>query len=157
MDPTPKTPYICPICINPKPPVFQDFKPIDLNAARVLLCAAQIVSGLMSKAVVEARVKAERKAKAAIISRKKAWIATLVFDCVVSEAKRKEKLLDFDDSKCMQCGMGENGGELLLCDKCDRGFHLFCVRPLLGSVSKGSGFCADCSVWNKLECRSSFS
>lgn len=147
MDPTPKTPYICPICINPKTPIFQDFNPIDFNAARVLLCAAKIVSGLMSKAVVQARVKVERKAKAAIISRKKARIATQVFDCVVAKAKIKEKLLlVYDDSKCAQCGSGGNGDELLLCHKCDRGFHLFCLRPLLGSVSRGSWFCAQCSA-----------
>lgn len=159
MDPTSKTPYICPICINPKTPIFQDSKPIDLNAARVLLCAAKIVSALMSKAVGEARVKAERKAKAAIMSRKKARIATLVFDCVVAEAKIKEKLLDYDDSRCKQCGSGENGDEWLLCDKCDRGFHLSCIRPVLCSVPRGSWFCAECSaqIQNKPESMSSFS
>ncbi|XP_074382059.1 uncharacterized protein LOC141723981 isoform X2 [Apium graveolens] len=99
VDPTSKTPYICPICINPSTPIFQDSKPIDLNAARVFLCAAKIVSALMSKAVVEARVKAERKAKAAIMSRNKARIAANVFDCVLAEAMIKEKLLDFNDSK----------------------------------------------------------
>ncbi|KAL8118845.1 uncharacterized protein LOC141723981 isoform X1 [Apium graveolens] len=137
VDPTSKTPYICPICINPSTPIFQDSKPIDLNAARVFLCAAKIVSALMSKAVVEARVKAERKAKAAIMSRNKARIAANVFDCVLAEAMIKEKLLDFNDSKCKQFGTGEKGDKLLLCNKC--------IRPLLGSVPRGSRFCAECS------------
>lgn len=115
MDPTPKTPYICPICINPKTPPFQDSKPIDLKAARVLLCAAKIVSALMRKAVVKARVKADKKAR----------IAAQVFDCVVAEA---------------------NGDKLVLCDICDRGFHLSCVGPVFGSVPRGSWFCAECSA-----------
>ncbi|KAB5524080.1 hypothetical protein DKX38_021829 [Salix brachista] len=52
---------------------------------------------------------------------------------------------DFSEVHCEECGSGESPGELLLCDKCDKGFHLFCLRPILVSVPKGSWFCPSCS------------
>uniref|UniRef100_A0A3N7FZN4 PHD-type domain-containing protein n=1 Tax=Populus trichocarpa TaxID=3694 RepID=A0A3N7FZN4_POPTR len=52
---------------------------------------------------------------------------------------------DYSGVYCEECGSGESPGELLLCDKCDKGFHLFCLRPILVSVPKGSWFCPSCS------------
>lgn len=60
--------------------------------------------------------------------------------------KLKAKRSDYNETMCEKCGSGENAAELLLCDKCDRGFHLFCLRPILPSVPTGSWFCPDCSV-----------
>ncbi|XVE58331.1 hypothetical protein DITRI_Ditri04bG0161300 [Diplodiscus trichospermus] len=53
--------------------------------------------------------------------------------------------LDCDDVYCQRCGSGDFGSKLLLCDKCDNGYHLFCLRPILVSVPKGSWFCPSCS------------
>ncbi|BAT83083.1 Histone-lysine N-methyltransferase [Vigna angularis] len=50
-----------------------------------------------------------------------------------------------DDVFCQECGSGHSPAKLLLCDKCDRGYHLFCLRPVLPSVPKGSWFCGSCS------------
>lgn len=50
-----------------------------------------------------------------------------------------------DDVFCQECGSGHSPAKLLLCDKCDRGYHLFCLRPILTSVPKGSWFCGSCS------------
>ncbi|KAK7243333.1 hypothetical protein RIF29_38126 [Crotalaria pallida] len=50
-----------------------------------------------------------------------------------------------DDVSCEQCGSGDSPAELLLCDKCDRGYHLFCLNPILSSVPKGSWFCPSCT------------
>ncbi|GMN44363.1 hypothetical protein TIFTF001_013558 [Ficus carica] len=52
---------------------------------------------------------------------------------------------DYDDVFCEKCGSGDSSADLLLCDECDRGFHLFCLRPILVSVPKGSWFCPSCS------------
>ncbi|CAI0452529.1 unnamed protein product [Linum tenue] len=52
---------------------------------------------------------------------------------------------EYDDLCCEECGSGDSPAELLLCDKCDRGYHLFCLRPILVSVPKGSWFCPSCS------------
>lgn len=59
---------------------------------------------------------------------------------------------DDDDTFCEKCGSGDNPSELLLCDKCDRGYHLFCLRPILVSVPKGSWFCPSCSRHKKPIC-----
>ncbi|KAJ6748742.1 HISTONE-LYSINE N-METHYLTRANSFERASE ATXR6 [Salix purpurea] len=56
---------------------------------------------------------------------------------------------DYSDVYCERCGSGESPGELLLCDKCDKGFHLFCLRPILVAVPKGSWFCPSCSKQKK--------
>ncbi|KAH1260843.1 Histone-lysine N-methyltransferase ATXR6 [Glycine max] len=50
-----------------------------------------------------------------------------------------------DDVSCEECGGGHSPSKLILCDKCDRGYHLFCLRPILPSVPKGSWFCPSCS------------
>ncbi|KAG9133981.1 hypothetical protein Leryth_004685 [Lithospermum erythrorhizon] len=52
---------------------------------------------------------------------------------------------EYDDVYCEECGSGEHEDELLLCDKCDNGFHLFCLKPVLVSIPKGSWFCKACA------------
>ncbi|GLU21292.1 hypothetical protein SLE2022_374380 [Rubroshorea leprosula] len=52
---------------------------------------------------------------------------------------------DQDDTCCEKCGSGNFPSKLLLCDKCDKGYHMFCLRPILVSVPKGSWFCPSCS------------
>lgn len=37
-----------------------------------------------------------------------------------------------------------NEEEMLLCDGCDRGFHMGCLKPPLKTVPKGDWFCHDC-------------
>ncbi|KAL6629741.1 hypothetical protein ACP70R_029506 [Stipagrostis hirtigluma subsp. patula] len=49
-----------------------------------------------------------------------------------------------DDVRCEACGSGEAAAELMLCDGCDRGFHIFCLRPILPRVPAGDWFCASC-------------
>ncbi|KAG0490043.1 hypothetical protein HPP92_006906 [Vanilla planifolia] len=50
-----------------------------------------------------------------------------------------------DEIECEKCGSGDAAEELLLCDECDRGFHLFCLRPILACVPHGHWFCPSCS------------
>ncbi|KAL0379201.1 UNVERIFIED_CONTAM: putative Histone-lysine N-methyltransferase ATXR5 [Sesamum radiatum] len=46
---------------------------------------------------------------------------------------------------CEQCGSGERDDELLLCDRCDRGYHMLCVRPIVARIPIGPWFCPSCS------------
>ncbi|KAK2992765.1 hypothetical protein RJ640_023278 [Escallonia rubra] len=62
-----------------------------------------------------------------------------------SPKKRSKSKRNYADTCCDECGSGEFAAELLLCDQCDRGFHLFCLRPVLVSVPAGSWFCLSCS------------
>ncbi|KAI7725512.1 hypothetical protein M8C21_007054 [Ambrosia artemisiifolia] len=59
-----------------------------------------------------------------------------------TQASRED---DYGDTRCEKCGSGEFGSELLLCDACDRGFHLFCLTPILPSVPIAQWFCPSCS------------
>ncbi|KAJ7065206.1 regulator of chromosome condensation 1/beta-lactamase-inhibitor protein II, partial [Mycena amicta] len=47
---------------------------------------------------------------------------------------------------CIQCGVdhGDDGPEVLECEKCDAPYHLSCLTPPLESVPDGEWFCADC-------------
>ncbi|XVF10114.1 hypothetical protein REPUB_Repub07fG0155200 [Reevesia pubescens] len=58
---------------------------------------------------------------------------------------KNEDGFDCDDVCCEICGFGDFGSKLLLCDKCDKGYHMFCLRPILVSVPKGPWFCPSCS------------
>ena len=41
---------------------------------------------------------------------------------------------DTNDDFCFRCG---GGGDLLLCDRCDRSYHLYCVDPPLDVAPEG--------------------
>ncbi|KAL6523079.1 putative Histone-lysine N-methyltransferase atxr5 [Orobanche hederae] len=55
---------------------------------------------------------------------------------------------------CEQCGSGERDDELLLCDRCDRGYHMLCVRPIVARIPMGPWFCAACSDDHNLPLKS---
>ena len=47
---------------------------------------------------------------------------------------------------CVVCGSPEDDDKMILCDGCDKGFHLFCLRPQLAAVPVSeSWFCSDCA------------
>ncbi|XP_068309873.1 probable Histone-lysine N-methyltransferase ATXR5 [Pyrus communis] len=52
---------------------------------------------------------------------------------------------DYSDITCEHCRSGDRSDELLLCDKCDRGFHMKCLRPIVAIVPIGSWLCPSCS------------
>ena len=45
---------------------------------------------------------------------------------------------------CRICKSGEDPDSLLLCDHCDREYHMDCLQPPLRSVPKGKWFCPTC-------------
>ena len=45
---------------------------------------------------------------------------------------------------CEMCDSLVDDEKMLLCDGCDRGFHMFCLRPPLTVVPKGDWFCPEC-------------
>ncbi|XP_076839802.1 bromodomain adjacent to zinc finger domain protein 2A isoform X2 [Brachyhypopomus gauderio] len=45
---------------------------------------------------------------------------------------------------CQVCRKGDNDEYLLLCDGCDRGWHMFCLRPKVIQVPEGDWFCPNC-------------
>ncbi|KAJ7173734.1 regulator of chromosome condensation 1/beta-lactamase-inhibitor protein II [Mycena filopes] len=47
---------------------------------------------------------------------------------------------------CVQCGQdqGDDGDEVLECEKCDAPYHLSCLTPPLEGIPEGEWFCPDC-------------
>ena len=45
---------------------------------------------------------------------------------------------------CQFCCSGENEAQLLLCDGCDKGYHMYCFKPKMEIVPDGDWFCFEC-------------
>ncbi|XP_034028715.1 bromodomain adjacent to zinc finger domain protein 2A isoform X2 [Thalassophryne amazonica] len=45
---------------------------------------------------------------------------------------------------CQVCWKGDNDECLLLCDGCDRGCHMYCLKPKITQVPEGDWFCPIC-------------
>ncbi|XP_069382190.1 bromodomain adjacent to zinc finger domain protein 2A [Paralichthys olivaceus] len=45
---------------------------------------------------------------------------------------------------CQVCRKGDNDECLLLCDGCDRGCHMYCLKPKITQVPEGDWFCPTC-------------
>ncbi|CAF4050184.1 unnamed protein product [Rotaria sp. Silwood2] len=45
---------------------------------------------------------------------------------------------------CTECGNSENDSELLFCDDCDRGYHMYCCSPPLSKAPDGDWRCKLC-------------
>ncbi|XP_057492369.1 probable Histone-lysine N-methyltransferase ATXR5 [Actinidia eriantha] len=52
---------------------------------------------------------------------------------------------DYSRAVCKRCGSGDRDEELLLCDRCDGGFHMLCLRPIVVRIPIGSWYCPTCS------------
>ncbi|KAF8033026.1 hypothetical protein BT93_D1803 [Corymbia citriodora subsp. variegata] len=48
------------------------------------------------------------------------------------------------DQICEQCDSGLHGEVMLLCDRCNRGWHIYCLSPPLKQVPPGNWYCLDC-------------
>lgn len=56
-----------------------------------------------------------------------------------------QNLLEKDDGFCKRCGSAEQPEWILLCDKCDAGYHASCLKPMLFLVPTGDWFCPPCN------------
>lgn len=45
---------------------------------------------------------------------------------------------------CELCGGGQREEAIILCDACDRGCHLFCLKPPMATVPEGTWTCPLC-------------
>ncbi|XP_070766322.1 bromodomain adjacent to zinc finger domain protein 2A [Enoplosus armatus] len=52
---------------------------------------------------------------------------------------------------CQVCRKGDNDDCLLLCDGCDRGCHMYCLRPKITQVPEGDWFCPTCVAQEESE------
>ncbi|KAL8545327.1 hypothetical protein ACS0TY_005489 [Phlomoides rotata] len=112
----PPKPYICPLCVNPNACVFK-LKPaekdnaeglcvlmMDRDAARKLLAAAKIVCASLNKAAAAAKAEAERRAKEAVLTRRKAQEALEHLAHLMMKEKLRKR-----ENPPIRLGYGEGG------------------------------------------------
>jgi len=59
---------------------------------------------------------------------------------------------ELDDPRpCEVCGDPDDGEQMLLCDGCDRGWHMYCLEPKLDEVPEGDWFCPRCQTGNSAQ------
>ncbi|CAD6888737.1 unnamed protein product [Tilletia laevis] len=51
-----------------------------------------------------------------------------------------------EEQSCEICLRGDNGTSMLLCDDCNRGYHMFCLDPPMTTIPKSQWFCPPCLV-----------
>ena len=60
------------------------------------------------------------------------------------ERIRAEPWLCLECKKCMHCDQVANADDLLICDSCDKGFHMDCLEPPLNNLPEGRWICPVC-------------
>ena len=58
--------------------------------------------------------------------------------------EENEDSINLDDVFCELCGGGAHEDQIILCDKCDKGFHTFCLAPPLDHIPAGDWCCPHC-------------
>jgi [histone H3]-trimethyl-L-lysine4 demethylase len=53
---------------------------------------------------------------------------------------------NIDTLLCEICAAGHCEDKIILCDRCDKGFHLFCLSPPLDDVPEGDWICPLCNT-----------
>lgn len=51
-----------------------------------------------------------------------------------------------DDTICQICKKRDHEDKMLLCDRCDDGYHLYCLRPALSAIPETSWYCHRCQM-----------
>ncbi|MCO5585025.1 hypothetical protein L7F22_038957 [Adiantum nelumboides] len=51
-----------------------------------------------------------------------------------------------EEQMCEICLRGDDGMSMLLCDECNRGYHMYCLDPPLTSIPKSEWYCPPCLV-----------
>lgn len=61
-------------------------------------------------------------------------------EVVATEEEEEEE----EAANCHKCGQSDHPEWILLCDRCDAGWHANCVKPPLLVIPEGNWFCPPC-------------
>ena len=67
----------------------------------------------------------------------------------------KEDTAESEDAnvKCELCSLDSDDANMLLCDDCNKGYHLYCLEPPLVKIPAGTWFCPPCTAKQKQSSR----
>ncbi|XP_065520386.1 LOW QUALITY PROTEIN: zinc finger protein neuro-d4-like [Lathamus discolor] len=68
----------------------------------------------------------------------------LQFTVSMAAAVRTYRWQCIECKSCSLCGTAENDDQLLFCDDCDRGYHMYCLSPPMAEPPEGSWSCHLC-------------
>lgn len=68
----------------------------------------------------------------------------LQYSAALIERIKAEPWLCLECKRCMICDQGATTDDLLICDACDKGFHMECLDPPLNSLPEGRWICPIC-------------
>ncbi|XP_048378501.1 zinc finger protein neuro-d4 isoform X3 [Stegostoma tigrinum] len=68
----------------------------------------------------------------------------LQFTVNMTAAVRTYRWQCIECKSCSICGTSENDDQLLFCDDCDRGYHMYCLNPPMSEPPEGSWSCHLC-------------
>ncbi|XP_038642038.1 zinc finger protein neuro-d4 isoform X2 [Scyliorhinus canicula] len=68
----------------------------------------------------------------------------LQFTLNMTAAVRTYRWQCIECKSCSLCGTSENDDQLLFCDDCDRGYHMYCLNPPMSEPPEGSWSCHLC-------------
>lgn len=51
-----------------------------------------------------------------------------------------------EDTTCETCNSAADADNMLLCDRCNRGYHTSCLSPPMQSVPEGEWYCQRCDA-----------
>ncbi|KAK9409774.1 zinc finger protein DPF3 [Crotalus adamanteus] len=68
----------------------------------------------------------------------------LQFTANMTEAVKTYQWQCIECKSCSLCGTSENDDQLLFCDDCDRGYHMYCLNPPVSEPPEGSWSCHLC-------------
>ncbi|KAM6445129.1 zinc finger protein DPF3 isoform 1-T1 [Rhynochetos jubatus] len=68
----------------------------------------------------------------------------LQFTTNMTEAVKTYQWQCIECKSCSLCGTSENDDQLLFCDDCDRGYHMYCLNPPVFEPPEGSWSCHLC-------------
>jgi hypothetical protein len=125
----------------PPPPPPAPTPKKSVPAAKTPQKVEQIETPAKQKAATTPKKPAATKSKSKSRSKSKKNNSS----CSESELEISDD--DDDDeveSKCVKCSKVKARQILLLCDGCDAGYHLTCLKPLLNEVPEGDWFCGIC-------------